>query len=71
MAEHFAPVDHFWIILIKVPPSRFLAKMFIFVLVPWNLIMSNVQQKNIFYHSSHRLVVLQSILFVYSPRHKL
>ena len=42
MVEHFAPVYHFSIMLRKVPPSRFLAKMFIFVLVPMNLIMSKV-----------------------------
>ena len=40
----FAPVYHFRIIMIKVPPSRFLAKIFIFVLVPRNLIMSKVQR---------------------------
>ena len=49
MAEHFAPVYHFRIILMKVHPSRFLAK------VPRNLIMSKVQRKIIFYHSSHKL----------------
>ena len=43
--------DHF------VRPSRFLVKMFIFVLVPRNLIMSEVQRKINFAHSSHRLYV--------------
>ena len=62
MAEQFAPVYHFLIILIKVPPSRFLAKMFIFVLVPRNLIMSKVQRKIIFDHSSDRLLVPPMIL---------
>ena len=44
-------------LLLLVPPSRFLAKMFIFVLVPRTLIMSKVQQKIkiIFDHSFHRL----------------
>ena len=55
MAEHFAPVYHFLIILIKCTPSRFLAKKIIFVFVPRNLIMSKVQRKIIFDHSSHRL----------------
>ena len=55
MAEHFSLVYHFQIILIKVSPSRFLAKIFIFVLVPGNLIMSKVQRKIIFDHSSHSL----------------
>ena len=64
MAEHFAPVHQFRIFLIKVPPSRFLAKMFIFVLVPRNLIMSKVQRKIIFDHSSHRLT-LQQFKFIY------
>ena len=54
MADHFAPVYLSRIILIKVPPFRFLAKMFIFVLVPRTLIMSRVQRKIIFDHSSHR-----------------
>ena len=29
----------------KIPPSRFLAKMFIFVLLPRNLFMSKIQRK--------------------------
>ena len=40
--------DHFD----KGTASRFLARMFIFVLVPINLNMSKVQRKNIFDHSS-------------------
>ena len=40
--------------------SRFLGKMFSFVLVPRNLIMSKVQQKIIFAHSSHRLILQNS-----------
>ena len=43
--------DHF----AKGTPSRFSAKMFIFVLVQRNLIMSKMQRKIIFDHSSHRL----------------
>ena len=44
--------DHFD----KDTPSRFLAKMSIFVLVPRKLIMSKVQREIIFDHSSHRLI---------------
>ena len=56
MAEHFAPAYHFRIILTnKGTPSRFLTKMVIFVLVPINLIMSKIQRKIIFDHSSHRI----------------
>ena len=40
---------------------RFLAKMFIFVLVPRSLIMSKVQREIIFGHSSHRLKLLKYI----------
>ena len=54
MAEHFVLVYHFRIICIKVPPSRFLAK--IFVLVLRNLIMSKVQRKIIFDHLSLRIL---------------
>ena len=65
--DNFAPLHHFRIILTKVPPCRFLAKMFIFVLVPGNLIMSKAQRKSIFDHSSHRLslVFLNKYSFLY------
>ena len=68
MAEHFYPGLPFRIILTKVPPSRFLAKMFIFVLVPRNLIMSGVRPDSIlspFWESSHILYHAHDPVFVY------
>ena len=68
MAEHFTPVYPFRIILTKVPPSRNLSKMFIFVLVPRNLIMSGVRPDSIlspFWKSSHRLLLISQCKRLY------
>ena len=47
MGEHFTPIYCFRINFDKGTPSRYFAEMFIFVLVPRNLIMSGVRRDSI------------------------